>query len=245
LRRKRFITRSRSSCSSSPLKRLGGKAARGEFGGQFAGAGARAHEDQRAGDRLDLEEPGQRRQLVRLVDEIVALLDGGHRDLLALDRDRLRVAQVALGQAANFGRHSGREERRLARAGRGAQNRLDVLDEAHAQHLVGLVEHDAMHLAQVEHLALDQVEQAARRADDDIDALLQAADLAAIGFAAVDGQHAHIAAGGQVRAWLWRPARQLTRRRTSTRLWTWLLSGVNLWRIGRAKAAVLPVPVWA
>ena len=128
----------------------------------------------------------------------MALFDGLDSHLLALDRDRLRLAQVAIGQAADFRRHGGGEQRRLAIGRRGAQNGLDVVDEAHAQHFVGLVEHDGLHLAQVQRLALDEVEQAPRRADDDVDALVETADLAAIGFAAIDGQHADVALAAKV-----------------------------------------------
>ena len=49
---------------------------------------------------------------------------------------------------------------------------LDVVDETHLQHLVGFVEHEAGHSAEVERAALDVVHHAARRADDDVRAAL-------------------------------------------------------------------------
>ena len=126
-------------------QRLSWEAACGELGGQFASTGPGAHENQRAGDGLNFKKTGQRRQFVGLVDQIVALLDSGDGHLLALDSDRLWLAQVAIGQAADFGWYGGRQQRRLAISRRGAEDRLDVFDEAHAQHLVGLVEHDSPH----------------------------------------------------------------------------------------------------
>ena len=48
---------------------------------------------------------------------------------------------------------------------------LDVRQEAEVEHLVGLVEHERADVAEVEVALLGQVEQAARGADDDVDAL--------------------------------------------------------------------------
>ena len=59
--------------------------------------------------------------------------------------------------------------------GRAGQDRLDVLGEAHVEHLVGLVEHDEPQLAQVEGALLEVVHDAARRTDDDVDAAAQGA----------------------------------------------------------------------
>ena len=55
-----------------------------------------------------------------------------------------RVAQMPVGDAPDLARHGRREERRLARAGHLSQDPLDVVDEPHPQHLVGLVEHDGL-----------------------------------------------------------------------------------------------------
>ena len=52
--------------------------------------------------------------------------------------------------------------------------------------MVGLVEHDDLDLAEVEAPLLDEVFDAARGADDDVDAALQGSDLAALGHTAVD-----------------------------------------------------------
>ena len=59
------------------------------------------------------------------------------------------------------------------------EDRLEVLGEAHVEHLVGLVEHDGAHRAEIERAALDVVERAAGRRDDDVDAALQRAQLLA------------------------------------------------------------------
>ncbi len=51
------------------------------------------------------------------------------------------------------------------------------MDEAHVEHAVGFVEHQHLHLRQVEHALLLQVEQAAGGGDQDVDAALELADL--------------------------------------------------------------------
>ncbi len=172
------------------VERLGREAAHGQLAGQFAGAGAGAGEDQRAGDVFDFEDASQGRQLVAGMHQIAALLDGGDGALFGADRNDLRVEHVLVGQLADLSRHGGREEGRLAsRRGLG-QDRLDVLDETHAQHLVGFVQHHRAQFAQVQRALADQVQQAAGRADHDIHALGKTAFLAVVGLAAVDREDA-------------------------------------------------------
>ena len=55
---------------------------------------------------------------------------------------------------------------------------LDVGQEAEVQHLVGLVEHERVDPAEGDVALLGEVEQAGRRADDDVDALRRAASCA-------------------------------------------------------------------
>ena len=54
---------------------------------------------------------------------------------------------------------------------------LDVGQEAEVEHLVGLVEHERVHVGEVEGPAVGQVEQPAGRADDDVDAGLERVEL--------------------------------------------------------------------
>ena len=49
-----------------------------------------------------------------------------------------------------------------------------VADEAHVQHAVGFVDDEGVHRIQPHMLLLHQVEQAARRRDQDVDAVLGA-----------------------------------------------------------------------
>ena len=104
-------------------------------------------------------------------------------------RDLDRIAQVRVGDAPDRRRHGRRKQRDLARRRGLLEHGFDVVDEAHAQHLVGFVEHERGQLREVERAALEMVDDATGRADDDVHAAAQAGELRAIGLAAVDRQH--------------------------------------------------------
>ena len=108
-----------------------------------------------------------------------------------LDRaDPQRVALIAAGQRDDRLGQGGGEQQGPA-LGRGAiEDLLQLLAEAHVEHLVGLVEHDDLEARQVERAAFEMVAQAARRPDHDVRAVLQRAALAHRVHAADAGQHA-------------------------------------------------------
>ena len=112
------------------------------------------------------------------------------------DGDLDRAVQVLLGDAADLRRHRRGEQGDLTLAGRGGQDLVDVLGEAHAQHLVGLVEHEEADLVHLQRAALEVVEHAAGGADDDLRAAGQRALLRQERRAAVDREHVQ---AGQVR----------------------------------------------
>ena len=70
------------------------------------------------------------------------------------------------------------------------EHRLHVVLEAHVEHLVGLVEHDVLHLRQVEVAVLQVVDDPAGRAHDDVEPVAQRALLRPIGRAAVEDRDA-------------------------------------------------------
>ncbi len=82
------------------------------------------------------------------------------------------------------------------------EDALHGLEESEVAHVVGLVEHRDGDLAEVELALLDEVLDAARRSDDDVDAALQRADLAVLRNSAVDlrGEQADAAGDGLHRA---------------------------------------------
>ena len=78
-------------------KRFGGVAAQVELVDKLAGTHARAREDQRGSDIFHFEQACQHSQFVMFVCVIYNLLGSRDGDLLGLDGDCLRVAQVLAG----------------------------------------------------------------------------------------------------------------------------------------------------
>ena len=113
-----------------------------------------------------------------------ALLDGRRRRADAGDFDAHRVLQELLGEARDFGRHRGREEQRLARERHQLADPLDVRDEAHVEHAVGLVDDEDLDAGEQQLAALVEVEQAAGRRDQHVGAAHDLRFLVAEGHAA-------------------------------------------------------------
>ena len=81
---------------------------------------------------------------------------------------------------------------RLAGEGQQLADALDVGDEAHVEHAVGLVDHQHVDAGEQELAALEMVEQAARRGDDDIGAAVDLQRLRLEGDAADEQRDAEI-----------------------------------------------------
>ena len=168
---------------------------------------------------------------------------GVDRDLHRVGEERSASCAIVFGMVA--------EKNSVCRfAGHELHDPPERHDEAEVEHLVGLVDDEDLDRAERQQPLLDQVEQPARRGDEDVDAAAQRVDLRALRDAAEDD-------GGL--------QRQAARRRCESSRAIWLASsrvGVSTstrgraargvrpalarrCRIGSAKAAVLPVPVWA
>ena len=139
-----------------------GKAARAQLLGDLLGGLLGADEDDHRLERLDLEDPGQRVHLAGPGDLDVALRDVLGGGGLRLDRHLDRVVQILLGDLADGRRHGRREQRHLLVLGGVGEDPLDVLGEAHLQHLVGLVEHQIVEVRQVQGALLQVVDDPAR-----------------------------------------------------------------------------------
>ena len=86
--------------------------------------------------------------------------------------------------------HSGREQQHFAVVRHMVEDVVDAVDKSHIEHLVGLVEYYGMHIIQVYHAAVYQVEQSSRCGYDDLDAAgTQGLDLALNAAAAIYGQY--------------------------------------------------------
>ena len=181
------------------VQRGGAEPALGEVVGDALrlALGAGEHDDllgvlglQDATDDLGLVE------VVGLVDELRGRRHHGGV-VRRLGADVHRVAHVGAGQRDDGRGHGRREQHRLAGLGRLRQQRDDVGEEAEVEHLVGLVEHEGVHVGEVERATVGQVDEATRGAHDDVDAGLERLELGVVADAAVDGQdaQAHVLAG--------------------------------------------------
>ena len=112
------------------------------------------------------------------MDTLASAGVGGVRD---------RVVHEPLDQRVDVTVESGREEQPL-RVGRGLGQQLgDLGQEAHVGHLVGLVEHGDLDVVELAGAALDQVAEAARGGDDDLDAAPERVHLPVVRHAADGG----------------------------------------------------------
>ena len=151
------------------------------------GAVLGAHKDDSALRALLLEELGQ--QVVLGLDghREHKLIDGvggrrGGRDLHAG-----RIAHQVGDLAHGFLVEGRREQQRLALGWRLAHNAADGRQKAHVEHAVGLVEHQHLDLVQVAGTLLDQIDQTARRGDQDVAAVLERRGLGLVAHATHDG----------------------------------------------------------
>ena len=96
--------------------------------------------------------------------------DGGGRPG---NLDAHRIVQELLGDAPDLRRHGGGEEQRLAGERHELADALDVGNEAHVEHAVGLVDDEQLDAGKQKPAALEMVEQAARGRDQHIDAARQ------------------------------------------------------------------------
>ena len=151
------------------------------------GAVLGAHKDDSALRALLFEELGQ--QVVLGLDghrehKLVNSVGGrrGRRDLHA-GRVAHQVGDLAHGLLVE----RSREQQRLALGRRLAHNTANGGQKAHVEHAVGLVEHQHLDLVQVASALLDQIDQTARRGDQDVAAVLERRGLRLVAHAAHDG----------------------------------------------------------
>ena len=104
--------------------------------------------------------------------------------------DGERPDQQRASHLADFVGERGREQQGLALPGQRSEHGIQFAREAEVEHAVGLVEHQRPHLAELERVLAMEVEQAAGRGDQDIDALAQGHHLRIDADPAVGGQRA-------------------------------------------------------
>ena len=148
----------------------GGKTACFEFFGEFDRRLLGAGEYQHAVEGFGLEYPRQRVQLVHAADDPVPLTDVGRGAGLALDRYFDRRAQMFRRDAANRGGDGGGEQRHLPLWRRLFEDAFDGIDEAHAQHFVGFVQHQQGQPRELQGAAIHMIDDTSRRSHDHVHA---------------------------------------------------------------------------
>ena len=162
--------------------------------GQLVGAVLGACEDQHLLCVGALQQVDQQPALFGLLGEMDPLRDGLDDRGRRRDGHQHGVVQDFGGQLGDVRGHRGREKERLPPCGQQRQDAADVVDEAHVQHAVGLVEDEEADLVQRDMALPDEVQQAARGGDQQVHAPLQRIDLRTL----VDASEDHAVADGEV-----------------------------------------------
>ena len=153
--------------------------------------GAREHEN--AGHcGVGAQEVHQQGALVAIANVDHALRDAFDRGRLWCHADVHRVAEQFACELADFAWHRRREEEVLAFRRQVTHELADVVDEAHVEHAVGFVEHEDFSLREVDSALADEVEQAAWRCDENVDAALHALALRAFADTTENGRDADL-----------------------------------------------------
>ena len=126
----------------------------------------------------------QQSGLVAPVYLVHGLGNGVHSGVHRVHRYPHGMMKQALHQLSNLLRHSGREKQGLLPAGQPFEDLFHVVDKAHVQHPVCLVQHKNFQPGQVQQLLLIQVCQTARRGHQNIGALLNGFNLRILSHAA-------------------------------------------------------------
>ena len=181
------------------VDRLGAEAGLLQMADDLVGAMLGACEHQHAVGGLGLERFDQQIVLGRLLSQDDALRDAVNGRGLRRHGDALRVCQHRVGQLGDLARHCGREEQGLPLLAQHRDNLPDVVDEAHVEHAVGFVEDEDFDLVERDRALVHEIEQTARRGDENFDAMREAADLPVDRHAAdsqFDRQRFHVPAIG-------------------------------------------------
>ena len=139
-------------------------------GGEAGGGDLRPREDQDLAEVLRPDEVGEELLLPVTVHGVHDLPNRVDRRVPWRDLDLLRIAQDRPRQPADVVGEGRREHQVLAAGREQVEDPLDVRQEAHVEHPVGLVEDEDLHLAQVRDALADEVEEPAGRRDEDLDA---------------------------------------------------------------------------
>ena len=170
-----------------------GETAFGELIARFLCATLGLGEHHRELAAIGLQDAREEFDLVHGVHAPHMLLDRIDRGVLVAwiaGADVRGVRHVATRKIDDLPGHRRGEQHRLALVGDHRHDALDIGQEAHVEHFVGLIEHQHAHIGQIHIAAVGEIDDATGCADDDVDALGQCVDLRFVCAAAVDGEDA-------------------------------------------------------
>ena len=170
----------------------GGKTVTLQALGELAHRGLAVAENDRGLDVVGLQQMAQRLALGAALHFDLVLGDVGVGRRRPGNLDVLGIGQELVGQLLDRRRHRRRKQQRLAVGRQLRTDRLDVGNEAHVEHAVGLVDDEEVAAGQHDLAALEQVHQPARRRDQHVDAFVQRLDLVAHLHAADQQRHLEI-----------------------------------------------------
>ncbi len=126
------------------VNRRSGKPACLQFARQFFRAHFGTRKNDHAVESFSFQNARQGIQLVHATDQPVTLTNIIGRAGFGGDGDFCRIMQIRFGDAFDHGWHGGREQRCLAGCRGFFQNPFDIVDETHAQHFVGFIQHQCL-----------------------------------------------------------------------------------------------------
>ena len=122
--------------------------------------------------------------MLRLIDQVERLADGIHRAADGVDLHACGIVQNAHGELFNLIGHRGGEKQRLPLGGQLGDHALYIVDKAHVQHPVRLVQHENLDLVQVDITLSDQVVEPAGGGDQDLRTAFDLLNLPHLAYAA-------------------------------------------------------------
>ena len=164
----------------------GGDARLAQVPGHLVGSVLGAGEDQGVFRPLPLHEMGQERGLVPLVHQIDRLADHLHRGGDGVYRHLDGIFQQGIYQLADLRGHGGGEKQGLLLLGQPLEDFPHVVDKAHVQHPVGLVQHENLQGTQGDKTLVVEVHQPPRGGHQDVNPLFQGLHLGVLAHPAED-----------------------------------------------------------
>ena len=131
------------------MQRHGGYAVLGQVLGHMVGAKFGACEHQHLAPVVLVDDVQQHFFFLGAAHRVNHLLDALHRRVAGRDLNALWVFEQVVGQGADVIAEGGREQQALLVGRHQRQNFFDVVDKAHVQHAVGLVQHQHFNVGQI------------------------------------------------------------------------------------------------